>query len=159
MLQGEVIMIHKRFLVYLVSLTLMLLIINSVSAQTQEKDYDWERISENLIVGIQSGNPGVQQAAMRLVIQHPQKLNVDEALNDLMHIYRFNEDSKMRQLALVTLHKIGSEYAMDFAKRNLEFETDEKILKLSQAALCDCARKNLFVTRDVVQSDSLVASR
>ena len=151
-------MIRNRFLLYLVSLALMLLVINSVSAQTQ-KEYDWERISENLVAGLQSGNPGVQQAAMRMVIQHPTKLNVDEAINDLMHIYRFDEDTKMRQLALVTLHKIGSEYAMDFAKRNLEFETDEKILKLSQAALCDCARKNLFVTRDVVQSDSLVASR
>lgn len=152
-------MIRNRFLLYLVSLALMLLIINSVSAQTQNKEYDWERISENLVVGLQSGNPGVQQAAMRMVIQHPQELNVDEAINDLMYIYRFDEDTKMRQLALVTLHKIGSEYAMDFAKRNLEFETDEKILKLSQAALCDCARKNLFVTRNVVESDSLVASR
>jgi hypothetical protein len=135
------------------------MIINSVSAQAPESAYDWELISENLVVGIQSGNPGVQQAAMRMVIQHPQNLDVDEAINDLMHIYRFNEDTKMRQLALVTLHKINSEYAMDYAKRNLEFENDEKVLKLSQAALCDCARKNLFVNRELAKSDSLVASR
>jgi hypothetical protein len=150
---------NRSFVLYLVSLALMLMIINSVFAQAPESKYDWEAISENLVVGIQSGNPGVQQAAMRMVIQHPQKLDVDEAINDLMHIYRFNDDTKMRQLALVTLHKINNEYAMDFAKRNLKFENDEKVLKLSQAALCDCARKNLFVNRELAESDSLVASR
>jgi hypothetical protein len=148
-----------NFTIFLVTLALLLMIINSVSAQAPERNFDWELISENLVVGIQSDNPGVQQAAMRLVIQHPEKLDVDEALNDLMGIYRFSDNTKMRQLALVTLHKIGSEYAMDFAKRNLEFETDEKILKLSQAVLCDCARKNLFVTTDVKDGDGLVAAR
>jgi hypothetical protein len=150
---------RKSFTIYLISLALMLMIINTASAQAPERNVDWELISENLVVGIQSGNPGVQQAAMRLVIQHPEKLDVNDALNDLMHIYRFSDNTKMRQLALVTLHKIGSEYAMDFAKRNLEFESDEKIIKLSQAALCDCARKNLFVVSDITQGEGLVASR
>jgi hypothetical protein len=159
MLQEEVIMRIKRFTIFLVSLALMLILINSASAQSPEPEYDWESISENLVLGIQSGNPGVQQAAMRMVIQYPEKIDVDDAINDLMHIYRFNDDTKMRQLALVTLHKIGNEYAMDFAKRNLEFESDEKVLKLSQAALCDCAKKNLFVNRELTKSDSLVASR
>jgi hypothetical protein len=134
------------------------MIINSVSAQAPESNYNWELISENLVVGLKSGNPGVQQAAMRMVIQHPEELDVNDAINELMYIYRFNNDTKMRQLALVTLHKINSEYAMDFAKRNLEFETDDKVLKLSQAALCDCLKRNLFVTKNPVESDSLVAS-
>ena len=152
-------MIRNKSVLYLVALTLMFMIINSVSAQAPEPKYDWDAISENLVIGIKTGNPGVQQAAMRMVIQYPQELNVDEAINELMHIYRFNEDTKMRQLALVTLHKINNEYAMDFAKRNLEFENDEKVLKLSQAVLCDCAKKNLFVAGEFLQSDSLVAAR
>jgi len=152
-------MLKSRFFLTLFTLTLTLMIINSVSAQVPEDEYDWESISENLVVGIQSGNPGVQQACMRMIIQHPEKINVDEAINDLMHIYRFDDNTKMRQLALVTLHKIGNEYAMDFAKRNLAFESDEKVLKLSQAALCDCLKRNLFVFKDAVASDSLVASR
>ena len=142
--------------IYLFALALMLMIINTASAQATERKVDWDLVSENLVIGIQSENPGVQQAAMRLVIQHPDKLNIDDALFDLMRIYRFSDDTKMRQLALVTLHKIGSEYAMDFAKRNLEFETDEKIIKLSQACICDCVRKNLFA---VNKGDTLVAAR
>jgi len=148
-----------NFTIYLVALALMLMIINTASAQATERDVDWELISENLVVGLQSNNPGVQQAAMRLVIQHAENLNIDEAVFDLMRIYRFNDDTKMRQLALVTLHKIGSEFAMDFAKRNLEFESDEKVLKLSQAALCDCIRKNTFAVDNVTEGDELVAAR
>jgi hypothetical protein len=143
MLQEEVVMKKQTFTIYLVALALMLMIINTASAQDTERKVDWELVSENLVIAIQSDNPGLQQAAMRLVIQYADNLDVDDAVLDMMRIYRFSDDSKMRQLALVTLHKIGSEYAMDFAKRNLKFETDEKILKLSQACIFDCVRKNL----------------
>ena len=147
------------FAISVLVLALMLMNINTVSAQTMEKNIDWDLISENLVNGIQTDNPGVQQAAMRLIIQHSENLNIDDAVLDLMRIYRFSEDTKMRQLALVTLHKIGSEYAMDFAKRNLVFETDEKIIKLSQAAICDCIRKNIFASTNAGQGEGLAAAR
>jgi len=159
MLQDEVVMRKWNVTIFFVALALMLMVINSVSAQTPERNVNWELIGENLVIGIQSGNPGVQQAAMRLVIQYPDKLDMDGAINDMMRIYRFSDDTKMRQLALVTLHKIGSEYAMDFAKRNLEFETDEKIINLSQAAICDCIRNNTFAVDKVDEGDELVATR
>ena len=148
-----------NFTIYLVALTLLFMIINTAPAQTTERDVDWDLLSKNLVMGIQSGNPGVQQAAMRLVIQYSEKIDLDDAERDLMYIYRFDDDSKMRQMALVTLHKINSEYAMDFAKRNLEFETDEKVLRLSQAALCDCILKNTFAVDKVREGDELVAAR
>ena len=147
------------FTIYLSALALLLMIINTAPAQTTERNIDWDLISENLVAGIQSDNPGVQKAAMRLVIHPADNLNMDDAVLDMMRIYRFNDDTKMRQLALVTLHKIGSEYAMDFAKRNLAFETDEKILKLSQAAICDCIRKNTFAVDNVTEDNELVAAR
>ncbi len=149
----------QTFIIYFIALALLLMIINTVTAQTTKRIVDWDLVSQNLVIAIQSNNPGVQQAAMRLVIQYADNLNMDDAVLDMMRIYRFNEDSKMRQLALVTLHKIGSEYAMDFAKRNLKFEADEKILKLSQAAICDCIRKNTFAVDAVGEGDELVAAR
>jgi hypothetical protein len=149
----------SNFTIYLFALALLLLIINTASAQTVERNVDWTLISENLVNGIESGNPGVQQAAMRLVIQHADKLDMDDAVMEMMAIYRFSDDRKMRQLALVTLHKIGSEYAMDFVRRNLKFETDEKILKISQAAICDCIRKNTFAVDNVTKENELVVAR
>ena len=147
------------FTIYLSALALMLMAITSAPAQTTEGNYDWELISENLVAGIHSENPGVQKAAMLLVIHHADNLDMDDAELDMMKIYRFSDDTKMRQLALVTLHKIESEYAMDFVKRNLEFETDEKILRISQAALCDCIRNNTFAVDKVGQEKELVAAR
>jgi len=123
--------------IYLVALAFMLMIINTATAQTTDRKVDWEIVSENLVNAIQSDNPGLQQSAMRVVIQFSDYVDVDEALLDMMRLYRFSDDSKVRQLALVTLNKIGSEYAMDFARRNLEYETDEKIIKLSNACLND----------------------
>lgn len=149
----------NNFTIYLFALTLMLMIINIAPAQTTERNVDWNLISENLVAGLKSNNPGVQKAAMRLVIQYAENLDMDDAVIDMMRIYRFSTDTKMRQLALVTLHKIGSEYAMDFAKRNLKFEDDEKVLKLSQAAICDCIRKNTFASKNVTEDEGLVASR
>ncbi len=127
--------------IYLVALAFMLMIINTATAQNTDRNIDWEIVSENLVNAIQSDNPGLQQSAMRLVIQFSDYVDADEALLDMMRLYRFSDDSKVRQLALVTLNKIGSEYAMDFARRNLEYETDEKIIKLSNACLND--RKDL----------------
>ena len=126
-----------KFTIYLVALAFMLMIINTATAQTTDRKVDWEILSENLVNAIQSDNPGLQQSAMRLVIQYTDHVDVDEALLDMMRIYRFSDNSKVRQLALVTLNKIGDDYAMDFVRRNLEYETDEKIIKLSNACLND----------------------
>jgi lysyl-tRNA synthetase class I len=132
---GEVIMKNQRVTIYFVAFAFLLMIINVASAQATERNVNWERVSENLVEALQSDNPGLQQSAMRLVIQFSDKVDVSNAINDLMHIYRYSENTKERQLALVTLHKIGSEYAMDFAKRNMKFESDEKIKKMSNACL------------------------
>lgn len=120
---------------FLLVIAVLVMFLNTASAQSSERDVDWDQVSENLVNAIQSNNPGVQQAAMRLVIQFSDKVDVSDALNDIMRIYRFSENTKERQLALVTLHKIRSEYAMDFAKRNMKFETDEKIIKMTTACL------------------------
>jgi len=127
----------QRVTIYFMVFAFLLLIINATSALATERKVDWDVVSENLVNALQSDNPGLQQSAMRFVIQYADKVNVDDALNNLMRIYRYSEDTKERQLALVTLHKIGSEYAMDFAKRNMKFETDEKIKKMSNACLSD----------------------
>ena len=124
-----------RITTYFLVVVFLVMFANVVSAQSDARNIDWDRVSENLVEAIQSDNPGVQQAAMRLVIQFSDKVDVSDAVKDLMSIYRFSENTKERQLALVTLHKIGNEYAMDFTKRNMKFETDEKIKKMATACL------------------------
>jgi hypothetical protein len=142
---GEVNMKNQRVTIYFIAFALFVLIINSTTAIASEKNVNWDVFSENLVNALQSDNPGLQQSAMRLIIQYAEHVEVDDAVFSMMRLYRHSDNSKVRQLALVTLHKIGNQYAMDFVKRNLKFETDEKIIKLSNAIL---SNYNEFATID-----------
>ena len=48
MLQGEVVMKNYRITIFLTTLALMLLIIDSAPAQTTERIINWDLVSENL---------------------------------------------------------------------------------------------------------------
>ena len=126
---------NRKGTIYFIAFALLLMTITATSAFATERNVNWDLVSENLVNALQSDNPGLQQSAMRLVIQYANQVDVDEAVRNMMGLYRHSDDSKVRQLALVTLHKIGDDYAMDFVKRNLKYETDEKIIKLSNAML------------------------
>jgi len=113
---GKIIMKNQRVTIYFIALAFLLIIINVASAQATERNVDWECVSENLVDALQSNNPGLQQSAMRLIIQYADQVDVDEAVFSLMRLYRHSDDSKVRQMALVTLHKIEDDYAMDFVQ-------------------------------------------
>ena len=126
---------NRKVTIYFITFALLLMIINATSVFATDKNVNWDAVSENLVSALQSENPGLQQSAMRLIIQYADHVDVGEAVTNMMSLYRHSDDSKVRQLALVTLHKVGDDYAMDFVKRNLKYETDEKIIKLSNAML------------------------
>jgi hypothetical protein len=134
-IKGEVVMKNQKVTIYFIAFAFLLMIINITSANATERKINWDILSENLVNALQSDNPGLQQSAMRLIIQYANHVHVDAAVFNLMRLYRQSEDCKVRQLALVTLHKIGNAYAMDFVKRNIKFETDVKMIKLSNAII------------------------
>ena len=130
---------NQKFTVFF-ALAFLLMVINVTSALATDRPVNWDVLSENLVHALKSDNSGLQQSAMRLIIQYADHVHVDAAIFNLMRLYRQNDDSKVRQLALVTLYKIGNTYAMDFVKRNLKYETDQKVIKLSNAILNDYNR-------------------
>jgi hypothetical protein len=134
-IKGEVIMGKQRVTHYFLVFAILAIIINATSVLATERQVNWDILSENLVNALKSDNPGLQQSAMRLIIQYANHVHVDAAVFNVMRLYRQHDNSKVRQLALVTLHKIGDAHAMDFIKRNLKYETDEKIIKLSNAVL------------------------
>lgn len=83
---------------------------------------DWNAFSKNLVKSLKSDNEGIRLSAMQQVITYADKVNVDDAVFDIVQVYRSHQDVKVRQLALTTLHKTNNAWAMDFLKRNLEFE-------------------------------------
>ena len=90
-------------------------------------DVNWDAFSVNLVKALKSENDGLRRSAMSKVIKYGEKLNVDEAVFDVMKVFRSNNNVKDRQLALVTLHKMQNSWAMDFLKRHLSLEKDDEL--------------------------------
>jgi len=88
---------------------------------------------------------------MRLIIQYGDKLEVNDAVFNIMRVFRFHKDPKVRQLALIALHKTGNNWAIDYLKRNLKFEKDERIKQLSLHFFNEQARTKVYAQ----QSDYL----
>lgn len=100
---------------------------------TEKTQPDWQAFSENLVNGLQSENEGIRQSAMQLVIEHGDKVDVNNAAFDVLHVFRNNDDQKVRQLALTTLTKMGNERVNYFLKRQVKFEADPVIRKQLEA--------------------------
>jgi hypothetical protein len=98
---------------------------------SQEQATDWEQFSVNLVNAFKIPNEGLHKSAMCMIIRYADKLQVDDAVFDVVRIFRSNKDPKVRQLALVTLHKMQNAWAMDFLRRHYRFEQDETIRKMN----------------------------
>jgi hypothetical protein len=90
----------------LVLIGIILIGIQSVQAQ----EVNWKAFSKNLVKAIQSGNDGLIVSAQLMIIK-----------------FRNNRDQKARQLALVTLTHMKSNWAMEYLKRQVQFEKDPVI--------------------------------
>ncbi len=82
----------------------------------------WETLRANLVKGLIEDDDAIRSAAMRLVIQYGNLVDVDDAVFDIVGIYRNHESRRMRQMAVVTLGATGNDWALDFLRRSLPFE-------------------------------------
>ena len=105
---------------------------------------DWETFSDNLVNAFQVGNEGVKLAAMQNIITYSDYLDVRDAAFDLVRIYRHHKDQRVRQMAVVALHKINNNWAMHFLERSLKFEKNPTIAH--QIACCVLKKKNMELT-------------
>jgi hypothetical protein len=95
----------------------------------QADEVDWETFSKNLVKALQSDNDGLMLSAALMIVQYGEQLDVKDAVFDVMRIFRNDPNPKVRQLALVTLTHMKSDWAMEFLKREIQFEKDPVIKK------------------------------
>ncbi len=95
----------------------------------------WEAFSNNLVKALASNHKGLQQSAMRLIIQYDKQVNVDRAVFDVIRIYRDSEDECMRRMAVVALGKMENAWANDFLKRSVRFERSPVVRSQIRAVL------------------------
>ncbi|RMI17089.1 MAG: hypothetical protein D6681_03750 [Calditrichaeota bacterium] len=107
-------------LLVVASLTLPLSMVSANEA-------NWKAFSKNLVVALQSDNPGLQQSAMQLVIEHGDRVDVKAAVFHVMRVFRHHPDRQVRLLALAALTRMNSSWASGFLKRHIQFEGDPVI--------------------------------
>ncbi len=125
----------KRVITCLIILALSLVVIGANPVYSQDDEFNWVSFSKNLAANLASENSGVKQSAMQLIIKYGDKLKLDDdAIFELVRIYRGENDVKYRQMALVTLYSLKDKWAMKFIKQSYNFEYDP-VLKHTIAAM------------------------
>lgn len=133
----------------LIFLTCSLLLVGISFGQAETTD--WDQFSVNLVNAFKIPNEGLHTSAMCMIIRYADKLDVDDAVFDIVRIFRSNKDTRVRQLALVTLYKMQNAWAMDFLKRHYKFEDNETIRKMN----C-CIVNSYYASKKTTQpSDTL----
>ncbi len=115
------------------ALGIALLAWNNSSAQ--EREVNWKLVSKNLVRSLASENDGLRQSAMDFFIKHADKLDINDAVYNVMHVYRNHKDERVKKLALVTLYKIQNKWAMEFLKVDLRFQDSEELKRMVAAIL------------------------
>ena len=123
----------KKSMMFCACVVLGLALLTAGSSSAQEKAVDWKRVSKNLVRSLASENEGLRQSAMDFFIQHADKLDIDAAVYDVMHVYRNHKDEKVKKLALVTLYKMQNKWAMEFLKVDLRFQDSEELKRMVAA--------------------------
>jgi hypothetical protein len=126
-------------------------------ANAQDHEVNWEAFSKNLVKALATDNEGLQLSAMGMIIRYSDRLDVDDAVFDIIRVYRLNKNHRIRILAMITLHKIQNDWAMYYLRRSMEFETDERVQKQCFRIL-NTYYANLEKLEEQKKQDELLAS-
>ena len=107
----------------------VILVLSLNQANAQERDVNWDAFSKNLVKALATDNEGLQLSAMGMIIRYGENLDVDEAVFDIIRIYRLNKNHRIRILAMISLHKMQNDWAMYYLRRSMQFESDERVQK------------------------------
>jgi hypothetical protein len=87
------------------------------------------------VKAIKSDNEGLKVSALRLVIKHGDKVNVEEATLGIVELYRRSDNEQFRQLALAVINATQNEWALNIVARDYQFETNPTIKNMKDAIL------------------------
>ncbi len=133
-------------------LTILLINVSLSLGDSRAGKGKWDVFSKNIVKAIKSPNEGLRFSAMGMIIRYGDSLNVEDAVFDIMRLFRSHKDVRVRRLALVTLHKIQNKWIIYFLERNQNFEKNEGILRQSRFIVYD------YFARDIKQEKTLTQS-
>ena len=114
---------------FLLTLLIVSLLSSFAFAAPENNKVNWDLFSDNLKTSLKSDNIGVKLSAMQLIIEYSDDLNIDnsDAVYDVMHEFRDNNDQSIRKLSLITLYKMKNDWAVDFLRLHHKFEENKEI--------------------------------
>ena len=107
----------------------------NTAAKAAMNEARWDAFSNTLVQALQSKHDGLKGAAMRMVIQHGDQVNVKPAVFDVMRVYRDHDDENMRRLAVVALGEMNNRWAIRFLSRSLDFEKSPTVRRTMKAVI------------------------
>jgi hypothetical protein len=90
---------------------------------------EWDAFGGRLEAALATDHLALNHAALRLVIAYGDKFDLkEEAVFDVMRIYRDDDSERARRMAVVALAEMNSDWALKFLERSSRFEKS-KIVK------------------------------
>lgn len=114
------------------------------------RNVNWDAFSRNLIVAMKSNHPGLQESAMQRIIRYSDSLEITDVVYDIALIFRFDGNSQMRRLAMVTLSKINTDHSLSYLCQYLKYEGNTSIRKQ-----CCCIIRDYYVAKKPDKMDEL----
>ncbi len=97
---------------------------------------DWQNYGEHLHNALSESHTGIRHSALRLIIAYSENLDLgNDAVVDLMRIYRDDDSEQARRMAVVALAELNSELAVDYLERAHEFEKSETVKRTIAAVV------------------------
>lgn len=138
----------SRLCISAVVLVMFSLLISSNSLAGNQSD-KWKQASRNMVYGLKNGPDGLQQSILQNIIRYSDHLGVKEAVFEVMAIYRNHPDQRVRQLALIALSKMNSNWALSHLERSVKFEKSPQLRKTICAILHHCKRP-IYIEKDLL---------
>lgn len=96
----------------------------------------WNDFADRLEEALDTDHRGLNHAALRLVIAYGDHFKLDEdAVFDVMRIYRNDYSERARRMAVVALAEMNSNWAIRFLERSSRFEKSKTVKQTILAVL------------------------
>ena len=97
---------------------------------------DWQNYGQRLTDALSGEHAGLRHSALRLIIAYSDQLDLgNEAVVDLMKIYRDDDSEHARRMAVVAMAELDSELAVDYLERSQAFEKSETVKRTIAAVV------------------------
>ena len=106
-----------------VVIIVLLVVTTGISSSQQVQSENWELFSAGIKMALKGENPGLQQSAILLVIKHGEKLDIKDAVPDMIRCYRNAKDDFSKKLALLAIFQIDKDSAFELLFEQLNAQT------------------------------------